>query len=111
MQNDFTNYIKVLRYKNQVPIRRLSKLTGYPMKYILELEAGKVAPTEEFIEKLIFAYDLDSNQQRILYNFAAKATNSLPFDVVRFLLNNPIEVTKIINTMHIANEQENNKSR
>ena len=111
MQNDFTNYIKVLRYKNQIGIRKLSKLTGYPMKYLLELEDGKVAPTEEIIETFIRIYELDIHQQRTLYNLVAKVTNNLPFDVIRFLMNDPIELAKVINSMHLANEKENNKSR
>jgi len=48
---------------------------------------------------LVTFYNLSLNQQRILYDSVANSTDSLSFDVIRFLKENPEELLKIINTM------------
>lgn len=103
---EFTKTFKYLRAKYNFTKTSLAKGLGVSTSYIIDLENGNRRPNEKITEALITFYNLDEQDKRLLYDAVAVTTNSLPYDVVRFLLTNPSELQQVISSMN----QENSKT-
>lgn len=101
--NEFTEMFKYLRENAGLSFRTLANNLGLSSTYIFDIENGNREPNEKLIELLISYYKLNSQQQRILYDAVANSTGNLPFDVIKYLKENPDEIDKVIQNM-----QENN---
>ena len=101
--NEFTEMFKYLRENAGLSFRTLATNLGLSSTYIFDIENGNREPNEKLIELLISYYKLNSEQQRILYDAVANSTGNLPFDVIKYLKENPDEIDKVIQNM-----QENN---
>ena len=100
---EFTILFKTLRANNNVTLRALGDAIGLSSPYLHDLENGNRTPNEKLVESLITFYNLDENGKRMMYDAVAKSTNSLPFDVVRFLKNNPEGLSQVIEIMNQSN--------
>lgn len=100
MENSFIILLKYLRKRSKLTIRELAKGLKVSESYLKELENGTMNPDELIIKSLITFYKLKPNEQRAIYDAAGKLSNSIPYDVIDFLRNNPNELAKVINNMH-----------
>ena len=98
-ETEFTILFKIMRANSNLTLRALGEDLGLSASYLNDLEKGNRKPNERVVEALVTFYNLNLNQQRILYDSVANSTDSLSFDVIRFLKENPEELLKIINTM------------
>lgn len=97
---EFTKVFKYLRAKNNLTKQALATGLGISTGYIFDLENGNRRPNQKIAEALINFYQLDNQDQRILYDAIAKTLNTLPFDVADFLIANPDEIAKVIVSMN-----------
>lgn len=99
---EFTILFKTLRANNNVTLRALGEGIGLSAPYLHDLENGNRTPNEKLVETLISFYNLDNQGKRMMYDAVAKSTDSLPFDVVRFLKSNPEGLAQVIEIMEQA---------
>ncbi|MBE6156511.1 MAG: helix-turn-helix transcriptional regulator [Firmicutes bacterium] len=103
---EFTILFKSLRASNNLTLTSLSEELNLSLTYLRDLENGNRKPNEKIVESLITFYNLDNAQKRILYDAVAKSTDSLPFDIVRFLKNNPVSLAHVIEIMEQSNSKK-----
>lgn len=96
---EFTFLLKTLRANAELTLRALGEKIDYSPSYLVDLEQGNREPNEKIANALINVYNLDDKQKRILFDAIARSTNSLPYDVINFLRENPNELAKVISTM------------
>lgn len=99
-QAEFTIIAKKLRTNANLSLRQLAESIGVSTTYIHDLEKGNREPTETIINSFISFYQLDYDQQRLLYDSVANSSDSLPLDVTKFLKDNPDELMQVINIMN-----------
>jgi transcriptional regulator with XRE-family HTH domain len=77
----FSHFLHELRMRRGVRQAELAEMTGYEQSYISALEVGlKGPPTEEFVEKLIEAFDLPPDQAREVRAVADASERKLVLD-------------------------------
>ena len=108
-QNEFTTIFKKLRENQGLTLRGLSDGLGLSPAYMCDIEQGNRMPTQKLVESMISFYKLNHEQQRLLYDAAALATDMLPYDVVEFLKTHPDELKKIVDTMNVENQRTRNR--
>lgn len=106
---DFTILFKVLREKHGLSLRNLSREIGLSAPYLCDLENGNRNPNERIVNMLISFYNLNEEEQRILYDAVGKSTDNLPYDVIDYLKNNPDELALIIDKMQDCNFRKTNR--
>lgn len=99
--NEFTRLIKYLRANAELSLRALGDKAGLSSVYLCDLEKGCRPPTKNVLERLCAAYNLDNDAQRLLYDAAGSATQSVPFDVQEYLINNPDALARVIAEMQV----------
>ena len=103
---EFTILLKTVRDNNNVTLRALGDAIGLSSPYLHDLENGNRTPNEKLVESLISFYNLDENGKRMMYDAVAKSTGNLPFDVIRFLKNNPECLSHVIEIMNESNSRK-----
>lgn len=102
---EFTKIFKYLRAKNDLTKQDLAKGLGISAGYIFDLENGNRRPNKKLAEALIKFYQLNDQEQRMLYDAIAKTINSLPFDIEEFLKTHQDELDKVIASMNEYNQK------
>jgi transcriptional regulator with XRE-family HTH domain len=98
--NKFTLYLKTIRLFDRYSLRGAAEGMGVSAPFLHDLENGERKPTRKMIGKIIDFYNLDEENQRILYDLAAESLDTLPFDVIDFLKENNDVLQDVINTMN-----------
>jgi len=84
--DNFGNYIRYLRNKNNIGQRELAKIIGTSASYLNDIEKNKrPAPREEILDIL---FDILKAEKFKFYDFAGESKNSLPSDITKFVLKN-----------------------
>ena len=86
--DNFGNYIRYLRNKNNIGQRELARIIGTSASYLNDIEKNKrPAPREEILDILFDILKVDKIK---LYDFAGESKNTLPPDITKFK-NKPIK--------------------
>ncbi len=101
-ENEFSRYIKYLRAKYNLSLKDFALMIGFSSPYVCDLQQGFRLPTENVVERIIRALDLNEEDKRGLYDAAGEALNVIPFDVHRYLLNNRDVLARLIEEMSQA---------
>lgn len=98
---DFTTLFKSLRNNSNLSLREFGRMLGLSAVYLCDLENGNRPPNEMIATKLIDTFRMTEEQQRVLFDSIASSTGDIPYDVSSFLKNNPDELKKVIEIMHV----------
>ena len=103
--NDFTILIQKLRKSRGLTLRTLGSELNMSATYLFDLENGNRRPTENIVNRLVEFYQLDDSGKRVIYDAAASATGLLPYDVVKFLKENPDVLAKVKEELFKRNQE------
>ena len=103
--NKWTIYIKSIRLASRYSLRAAAKQLNVSAPYLHDVETGNRAPTKKLVNSIINLYNLDNEEKRIIFDAAAEATDSIPYDVEDFLKENPDAIQTVINMMNENNNQ------
>jgi len=90
---DFGNYIKDKRLESKWSLRSLAGKIGITATYLNDIETGnRPAPPEDKLMQIAktFNIDLDKKELYMYFDLAAKTRNTIPIDVEKFLMVNPM---------------------
>ena len=108
-QTEFTTLLYSLKEDYNLTFKELANLLGFSSTYIFDLMQGNREPSKKIALSIIGTFNLNFDQQRVLYDSIAASTGDLPYDVVNFLQNNQKILQKIIYEMQ--EQQLNTNSR
>lgn len=93
--NKWTTMIKAMRSKSGYSLRVAAKGLNISAPYLFDVEAGKRPPTRKLVSSIISLYNLDEEAKKILFDAAAEANDSIPYDVEDFLKSNPEAIPEV----------------
>ena len=103
--NKWTIYIKTIRLASRYTLRRAAKELNVSAPYLHDVETGNRAPTKKLVNSIINLYNLGEDSKRIIFDAAADANDSIPYDVEDFLKSDPDAMQKVINMMNEKKHQ------
>lgn len=99
-ETKFTVWFKYMMVSRGMSYRALGAKTGYSATYICDLIHGNRQPTESIALNFIKCLNLNNEEQRILYDCVAESIDKIPYDVEKFLKNNPDVLLQVIEEMN-----------
>ena len=99
-ETKFTVWFKYMMVSRGMSYRALVAKTGYSATYICDLINGNRQPTERIALNFIKCLNLNNEEQRILYDCVAESIDKIPYDVEKFLKNNPDVLLQVIEEMN-----------
>ncbi len=97
--NKWTTYIKNLRINSRYSLREAARLLDVSAPYLYDVENGNRVPTEKLVYAIIYLYNLDDDNKKVILDSAAEAIDSIPYDVIEFLKNNPEAIQEVRDMM------------
>ena len=94
-ENKWTIMIKAMRLSSRYSLRAAAKELNISAPYLFDVESGKRPPTKKLVSSIINLYGLNDENKRILFDAAAEASDSIPYDVEEFIKGNPETIPKI----------------
>lgn len=99
-QTRFSVLLKYFRETYGLDYDGLAKAIGCSDLHLYYVECGRRKPDRNLVEALINYFRLEDNGKRALYDAAAEANESLPYDVEDFLKANPDQLKRVIMEMN-----------
>ena len=80
--------LRKIRLEKGVTLRALAAKMGIAPAYLCDIEKGNRAPTIKICANVCNCLNLTNQEKRILFDAAALYSDTLPYDVIAYLLEN-----------------------
>ena len=98
--NICTFYLKKFRAEAKLGIFEAAKRMGISVSYLSDMETGRRIPSKRVTQLIIDTYGLSDLDKRNLYDAIGVVSNSVPYDVEEFLVNNNSALQNVIGMMY-----------
>lgn len=86
----FGEYLKQKRMEKGITLRNFADLVGIAPSYMSDIEKSKRnAPTEDILNKMIEALDLNDDERNNMLDLAATSKDLLAKDITEYVSDNP----------------------
>lgn len=94
--DNFGEFMEAKRKEKKMSFRGLAKALDHPRTAVFEIEKNKRYPPDyQRLQRMAEVFELSPEEQRLMYDLAGKARDSVPVDLLEYIRSHPCAVTGI----------------